>query len=197
MVDAIAAAKSKDTRPGGISASRPRSVLGMTAAILSARCGAFARECRGAVAIIVAGAAIPLFLAAGAAIDLGRAYMVETRLIHALDAAALAIGTKTFQTDADRHAYFLSFMAANYPAAKLGTLFDETDVVVDSTISVSARANVETIFLRVIGQTSIEVFASAQVIRQSTGVEVALVLDNSISMNLEGRIDSQGAETLC
>jgi Flp pilus assembly protein TadG len=46
----------------------------------------------GAIAIIFALCAIPAVIAAGMAIDVGRAYMVKVRLGAALDAAALAVG---------------------------------------------------------------------------------------------------------
>ena len=52
----------------------------------------------GAVAIIFGLCAIPAIIAAGMAIDVGRAYMVKIRLGAALDAAALAVGSATNQT---------------------------------------------------------------------------------------------------
>ena len=59
----------------------------------------------GAVAIIFGLCAIPAVIAAGMAIDVGRAYMVKIRLGAALDAAALAVGSETNQTpeSADDH----------------------------------------------------------------------------------------------
>ncbi len=48
----------------------------------------------GSVAIIFALCAIPIFIAAGMAVDIGRAYAVKVRLGAALDAAALAVGSE-------------------------------------------------------------------------------------------------------
>ena len=49
------------------------------------------RRREGSVAVIFALCAIPIFIAAGMAIDVGRAYLVKVRLGAALDAAALAV----------------------------------------------------------------------------------------------------------
>jgi Flp pilus assembly protein TadG len=59
---------------------------------LSGKLKRFFRSSRGNVAITFALCAIPLVVGAGAAVDLSRALIVRGRLVHALDAAALAVG---------------------------------------------------------------------------------------------------------
>ena len=74
----------------------------------------------GLVAIIFALCAIPIFIAAGMAIDIGRAYAVKVRLGAALDAAALAVGSEAgSQTAAQLTTDLQNYFAANYPSTAL------------------------------------------------------------------------------
>ena len=75
----------------------------------------------GIVAVIFALCAIPIFIAAGMAIDIGRAYMVKVRLGAALDAAALAVGSECSQTAAQLATDLQNYFTANYPSTALGT----------------------------------------------------------------------------
>lgn len=83
---------------------------------------------RGAIAIIVALAVIPMMVAGGLAVDLSRAYLTKSRLGHALDAAGLAVGSmRTTSTDSSYlETQFNSFFAANYPSTEVGTTHDIT-----------------------------------------------------------------------
>jgi Flp pilus assembly protein TadG len=72
----------------------------------------------GAVAIVFGLCAIPAVIAAGMAIDVGRAYMVKIRLAAALDAAALAIGSETHRTQSQLTTDLQSYFAANYPSSE-------------------------------------------------------------------------------
>lgn len=60
-----------------------------------------ARE-KGSVAIIVAVSAMLMMLIAGAAIDYGRYFYVESALQSSLDAAAIAVGRENFDSDAPK-----------------------------------------------------------------------------------------------
>src|SRR5690606_14197941 len=71
---------------------------------------------------------------------------------------------------------------ANYPDGALGDPFDLDIVQDDLVITVSAKANVETTFMRVTGIEYITVEARAVVRKDLRGLEVALVLDNTGSM---------------
>ena len=126
---------------------------------------------------------IPLFIsAAGIAVDIAQAYNVKTRLADALDKAALAAGstTGTSQQIQDR---VNKFFLANYPESDLGTVY-YTSIVVgnDNTVTVTAYARVDTIFMNILGQDYIDVSTSAKVKRELAGVEVVLVLDVTGSM---------------
>src|SRR5271166_2772889 len=78
-------------------------------------------RCEGSVAMIFGLCAIPVIIAAGMAIDAGRAYMVKVRLGAALDAAALAVGSETNLTQAQLTTSLQSYFTANYPSTALGT----------------------------------------------------------------------------
>jgi len=137
---------------------------------------------RGAVAIIFALALIPLCLAGGAAIDLGRAYLVKSRLGYALDAAGLAVGAASGQDEDVLEALMLDFFDANYPASELGVPAQPTLVMTDSEVELHAVADVSTTLMNVVGIHELTVSASTLVIRETKGLEVALVLDNTGSM---------------
>lgn len=150
------------------------------AALVCARRFALARD--GAVAIIFALALIPLLLAGGAAIDLGRAYMVKSRLGYAIDAAALAVGAATTSDENELEEIMLAFFAANYPAGDLGVPATPVMVINESEVSIHATAEVSTTLMSIIEVNSLTVSAETLVIRETKGLEVALVLDNTGSM---------------
>ena len=142
----------------------------------------FFRDRQGAVAIIFALALIPLLLGAGAAIDLGRAYMVKSRLGYAIDAAALAVGAATTTDRAELEEIMLAFFAANYPANELGVPATPVMEINDSEVTIYATAEVSTTLMSIADVTTLTVSAETLVIRETKGLEVALVLDNTGSM---------------
>jgi Flp pilus assembly protein TadG len=140
----------------------------------------------GGVAIIFALCAIPIFIAAGMAIDIGRAYAVKVRLNAALDAAALAVGSETNQTAAQLTADMQNYFTANYPSTALGTHVSITPVPANAdltaaTVNYQAQATVPMTLMRLIGINNITVSATAQT-KKTTGLEIAVVLDNTGSM---------------
>ena len=151
------------------------------------RLAGFARERSGVIAIIIAMAAIPLVLATGAAIDFGRAYVVKSRLGYALDAAGLAVGSSDPNT-ADLNQVFKRYFEANFPSHELGVPFNLSMVVDGPNIVLSANARVDTTFLKLIHRDTIEVRAEAKIIRDTKGLEVVLVMDNTGSMDSYGRL---------
>ena len=145
----------------------------------------FGRYCRdtSAVVAIIFGLVAPVLVgSAGVAVDLGRAYNVKNRLGNALDKAALAAASSSGD-EAALQEIAQNFFDANFPDARLGTPYDVTLVLgEDDTISVSARATVDTTFMRVFGEERMDVAAYTQVKRELMGVEAVLVLDVTGSM---------------
>src|SRR5690606_41431444 len=77
----------------------------------------FAKNNRGASAVIIAFLAIPIFGAIGLSIDMGRAYVLKSKLSTAIDAAGLAVGRNIFApTDAEIYADAQNYFDANFPS---------------------------------------------------------------------------------
>lgn len=134
------------------------------------------------VSILVFALTLPVMLAAsGVAVDLAQAYNVKVRLGNALDKAALAAGTVS-GSDEEVRDVVLKFVEANYPDIKLGNTLNIDAVVNERSITVTADAQVNTIFMSMFGYDQITVSEESEVIRELSGVEVALVLDVTGSM---------------
>ena len=76
----------------------------------------FARAKRGNVAMIYALSLIPITVAAGAGLDMGRAMVVRARLAEALDAAGLAVGATSGLSNAQMQTLAQQYFNANYTA---------------------------------------------------------------------------------
>ncbi len=142
----------------------------------------FASNRQGVIGLIFVLALIPLLAAGGAAVDLSRAYLVKQRLGAALDAAGLAVGTASGATDAELNTLMLDYFNANYPASEIGVPATPIMRIEDSEITITATADVDTTLMRIVNIDTITVAASTTIIRETTGLEVVLVLDNTGSM---------------
>jgi len=147
----------------------------------------------GNIAMIYALALLPSLAAVGSAIDLTRALVVKMRLGEALDAAALAVGGSVGLTEADMTAKAQKFFYANYPDEELGTV---TALNVSSSgennniVKVSGTARVDTTFMGLFGIQYLDVSVNVEVTRESKGLEISLVLDNTGSMGSNGKIQA-------
>ena len=142
----------------------------------------FFADRRGNFAIIFALASIPILIAAGAAVDISRAYIVENRLKAALDAAALAVGGATGKTQSQLEAVAQAYFDANYPASKLGVPGVVAVVQSGNTVTLSATADLPTSLMGIVGIGTLDIGATSQVTRMGKKLEVVLVLDNTGSM---------------
>ncbi|MCR4377033.1 MAG: pilus assembly protein [Rhodospirillales bacterium] len=158
----------------------------------------FSANQRGAVAVLFALSVIPLMVMAGMAVDLSRAYLVKTRLSHALDSAGLAVGSmRTTSTNSTYlESQFTNFVTANYPDAQEGTVHNLTFVDNGGIISVTGKATVETVFMGLIGVNSITVSANAEVVVETSGLELVMVLDNTGSMSSNNKMSDMKAASL-
>ncbi len=158
-----------------------------------------ARE--GSVAIAFAISFIPLVIAAGLSIDLGRGYLVKQRLVNTTDAAGLAIGASidSDTTSTELQTLLDNFFAANFPSGSIGTVTSSSilcngtscDVTLPpsaSTFTITAVATVETTFMKVANINSLTVNATSVVTRQEDNLELVLVLDNTKSMDTNDKI---------
>lgn len=137
---------------------------------------------RGSLAITFGLSFIPLVIAVGVGIDLGRAYIVKEKLLHTTDAAGLAVGA-AFDSGQDLSVVLSKYFTANFPSGGLGTVTSSGYTYAEPVITVTATATVETTFMQIAGISSITVNASSQITRQENSIEVVMVLDNSGSMS--------------
>ena len=144
---------------------------------------------RGNVAMLTAIAAVPLIALPGIAIDSAHIWLVQSRLQVAVDAGVLA-AARTISVNSNA-ADGLALFKANFQpiggADGSGYLsaVATTPLVTQpaaSTTKMTSSAAVPTILLSVLGFSNVVVSASATAISQSSGLEVAMVLDNTGSM---------------
>lgn len=142
----------------------------------------FLTDKNGVVAIMF-GLMFPVIIASmGIGYDLAQAYMARSRLTQALDAAGLAAGGSVGD-DAALQARFESYIQANYPEAELGTLQGLHFSQVGNDIYVNGTIRVDTDFMQWFGRDYIDVDARSVIHREMQSIEVALVLDNTGSMD--------------
>lgn len=154
---------------------------------------AFGRAREGNVAIIFGIAAIPVIGFVGAAVDYGHANAVKTAMQAALDSTALMLSreaSKLSQADLKTKAQAYFDAMFNRSDVQPGSL--TIDAVYSTTggtsVTVTGNVNVPTSFVTVIGFPQIEVGASSTAKWGSNRLRVALVLDNTGSMNDAGKI---------
>jgi len=150
--------------------------------------GQFARDQRGNLAMIFALSLLPLTAAAGAAIDLNRAFIVQQRLERALDAAGLAVGATPAATTAEMQAMAQSFFDANYNDKEIGVPGSLLVTPGDGSVTLSATAELPTTVMKAVGFDKLTVGSEIRVVRESKALEVAMVLDNTGSMAWNGKI---------
>ncbi len=140
------------------------------------------------VIAITFGLAIPAIIAAvGLSVDMAQAYLVHDRLARSLDASALAAASSSGDQETISQR-FEDFFNANYPYSSLGEPYDLQLEIDDQVLTVSAKADVNTKFMRIFGYDTITVSTQSQVKRETRGIEVALVMDNTGSMSSNNNI---------
>lgn len=151
---------------------------------LAARCRRLADDRGGVVAAITALLIVPLSIGVGVAVDASRMFLVRSQLSQAVDAAALAAGQALDPDEvaADaRRIFDLNYPADGYMGARVGELevhFDEET----GQVELIARTSMPTAFMQLANVEAIDLQARALVVRQQTGLELALVLDVTGSM---------------
>lgn len=135
---------------------------------------------RGVTAVMFALLMIPLLGIVGVAVDASRGYLVKTRLSKSLDAAALAAGRVALDGDAEAVAqrYFEANFGPGGETVDIGFQLDPSRQFVTLTAQFQER----TTFMRLLGQNVMNVNARVRVQRRTTGLELALVMDNTGSM---------------
>ena len=169
----------------------------------------FARDTRGGFATMLAVAAIPLIAMAGVGVDVARVLSARTDLQAATDNAALALARYPVSGQGSNSSASGSCpdtTASNNPKAPTSfqtqackwvlTNFNRNDasnLVVTPTstaaqVTVGANVDVTTTLSGIIGFRTIHVAVTSVVNRNVSHIEIALVLDNTYSMNQDNKI---------
>jgi len=151
----------------------------------------FAAAREGNIAVIFALAVIPVVGLVGASIDYSRANAVKADLQAALDATALMVSknasTQTsgeLQTSAQ--AYFEAvFTHPEVKATKITATYNSTG---GSSVVVDGITTVKTDFTAIVGVSEMKVTSSSTVAWGTSKLQVALVLDNTGSMDSSGKM---------
>jgi len=148
----------------------------------------WARE--GAVALLFGILIIPLLLGTGLAIDFSRGIRAKQHLSHALDAAALAVGSWTDLTNAQITEKAQAFFDANFVADGIGSPGPLSVTIEEGKISISATSTIETTIMRLAGFNDMTVNAFTQVTLNEKKIELVMVLDNTGSMGWSGKLSA-------
>lgn len=143
----------------------------------------FAGDDRGMSMIMAGFAMVPIAGAVALAYDTSQAYLVKNRLSVAVDAAALAGGRVFFESSRDTD--IRNYFNANFPPGFLDStelLFDIQEDTNRGEITVTARVEVPTTFIRVLGINSVTVNATGTTTRETSLLDAVLAIDVSGSM---------------
>ena len=139
---------------------------------------------KGSVTPIVALSIFSLLAAVGAAVDMGRVQIVQSRMQNALDAAGLAAAsvanTANITTETSKYFY------ANFPSNYMGTQVKHLTATANSyntIVTLHADGVVNMTFMKLFGLSSAYVYADSEITRANKGMELVLVMDNTGSMS--------------
>jgi Flp pilus assembly protein TadG len=157
--------------------------------------GRFAGADQGNIAVIFAIAAVPIISFVGAAIDYTRANAARTAMQAALDSTSLMLSkdlTEGVISSSDINAKAQTYFNALYnnTDAKAVTISANytANTSIGSTIVVTGSGNVTTDFLKVAGFPKLDFGTTATSAWGNVRMRVALVLDNTGSMNDDGKM---------
>ncbi len=143
----------------------------------------FVGDRRGNVLITFAFSSVMLLGFMGLSTDSALGFLVNARMSKALDAAGLAAGRSALSADVTQEAR--DFFDANFPDSFLGANVTQFQVTPDANnefITLSASATMPTKFMRLFGINQVSVSARTVIHRQTRGMELVLVMDNTGSM---------------
>lgn len=152
------------------------------------------RDRRGSVYAMMAASIVPITGMIGGGVDYGRAYLINSKLQMAVDAAAIA-GVRAQQVDpstgdnSETWKSVDSYLRANFPDEYMGYSSVSRDILVSRqdtsiTVKLDVTGQMPTTFLKVMGIDTLDVGAkaTAEAGERKNAIEAMLVLDNTGSM---------------
>jgi Flp pilus assembly protein TadG len=143
----------------------------------------FAHDRDGAVLPLVGIVSIALIGATGFGIDVARTVLLHSSLQSAIDAGALSTVARMDETTID--AQLRKFTVANFANGQIGASLDSLTWSLStdkSTLTVDASASAPATLMTILGIKTINTSAHTVIERSTSGLELALVLDNTGSM---------------
>lgn len=149
------------------------------------------RDERGNIFVLFGASAIPLLLVMGGAVDIARYSRYKADLANAVDAAALALARQNPDFTEAQATTFVTNYVTSFPMGDNEFTVESFDVdKLDNGFLVTATGSMHTIFLPLgklanMGHeiNSMDVNVVAEVVNSSNRLELALVFDNTGSMN--------------
>ncbi|MEX0751377.1 MAG: pilus assembly protein [Xanthobacteraceae bacterium] len=147
----------------------------------------------GNVAIIFALASLPVVGLIGASVDYSRANAVRADLQSALDATALMVSKNAANQSADElqksaQAYFEALF--KYPEVQSTKIAATYTADGGSAVTVSGETTIKTEFTQIMGFSELNITSSSTVKWGTSKLRVSLVLDNTGSMDSNGKMDA-------
>ena len=149
----------------------------------------FLKNSNGNMAIMFSLVAVPVILAGGAATDLLRANNANTLLQAATDAAALAgvAGKNNRMNEGNITKAVKSYLESNGANKILKNVtVSSSGLDKNGIFHVKLTGKIETTFMALAGYPTMDVMGYSEVEVGSGGLEIALVLDTTDSMNFQG-----------
>jgi Flp pilus assembly protein TadG len=151
----------------------------------------FRGDLRGNVSMLFALSVVPLFAAVGAAVDYSRLADTREKMQSSLDAMVLTLSAEvTGKSAAEINARATQIFNANFAVKGVTDVNVTTDYVRNggATLTATATGSVGLSVLSIAGVSSSTVSATSQANWSSTRLRVALALDNTGSMNDNGKL---------
>lgn len=161
----------------------------------------FARDERGVFAVLFGLMAIVLIAMGGAVVDYVTLQQTRERAQTALDAAALALQPEIFKADFDSETVRLEAEAIvveriGDTSIKVERTFIDTNIE-DGSLYLRAQFTMPTMFVSLVGVPTLGATVESEATRKKLALEVVMVLDNSGSMDKEGRMTNLVAAAKC
>lgn len=152
----------------------------------------------GSMAVYLAVIMVPLLLALGTAVDVGRIIVVKNRTEHALDEATLALGSTSVQSqfdntcDSSTSDYIPNlvdkYFDANFDPGPNNSMGTRGPITVcqssdGNTLQASVTVAMPTTFMKLFKYNTLSVTTQSTVQRTLSGLQLAMVLDNTGSMS--------------
>jgi Flp pilus assembly protein TadG len=143
---------------------------------------------RGNTAMVFAFAFLPILAAVGLSVDGGRVFLVKSQLSSAVDVTALT-ATRLYNDEARdtkaREFFTVNFTADNGDVTLNPVEIDASSTGAKKTVTVTASAVVNTLFMKLFGIPTVTVSEEATAARTDYPIELVMALDNTGSMALD------------